>query len=99
MAVTIRIFGLPVVIVARSSLGTINHTLLTLEALRRRMERVAGVIMVGEPNADNREAIEKFGDVRVLAEMPPLDPLDPATLAAWSVAHLDPAGVLLQYLR
>src|SRR6185436_19979821 len=42
--------GLPVFVVARSSLGTINHTLMTLEILRNRTLNVAGVVMVGEPN-------------------------------------------------
>ncbi len=99
MADWIALLGLPVLVAARSGLGTINHTLLTLEALRVRSLRVAGVIMVGEPNPDNREAIEKYGEVQVIAEMPPLNPLDSATLAAWSAAHLDPAGLLLHYLR
>ena len=55
--------GLPVVVVAKTTLGTINHTLLTLEALRRRALDVAGVVMVGHPNAENRSAIERYGDV------------------------------------
>ena len=80
---------LPVLVVARSGLGTINHTLLTLEALQARSLRVAGVMMIGEPNADNRAAIEKYGHVPVVAEMPFLRPLDPGLLGAWSVAHLD----------
>ena len=50
--------ALPVVVVARTALGTINHTLLTLEALRRRRCSVAGVVMVGAPDAENRAAIE-----------------------------------------
>jgi dethiobiotin synthetase len=99
MADWIALLGLQVLVIARSGLGTINHTLLTLEALRARSLRVAGILMIGEPNADNREAIEKYGDVSVVAEMPVLDPLDCATLAAWSKEHLDPAGLLLEYLR
>jgi malonyl-CoA O-methyltransferase len=62
--------GLPVVVVARSTLGTINHTLLTLEALRGRGVEVLGVVMNGPPSASNREAIERYGQVRVLAEIP-----------------------------
>ena len=54
--------GLPALIVARSGLGTINHTLLTIEALRQRRVPVAGVVMVGEPNPENRAAIERFLD-------------------------------------
>jgi dethiobiotin synthase len=51
-----RELNLPVVVVARSTLGTINHTLLTLEALRSRSLCVAGVVMVGESNPDNRSS-------------------------------------------
>ena len=50
--------GLPVLIVARSGLGTINHTLLTLEALRQRELEIEGVILSGEPNLENKRAIE-----------------------------------------
>ena len=89
MADWIAYLALPVLVVARSGLGTINHTLLTLEALQARSLRVAGVMMIGEPNADNRAAIERYGHVPVVAEMPFLRPLDPGLLAAWSVAHLD----------
>ena len=89
MADWIAYLALPVLVVARSGLGTINHTLLTLEALRTRSLRVAGVMMIGEPNADNRAAIEQYGRVPVVAEMPFLRPLDPGLLAAWSVTHLD----------
>jgi dethiobiotin synthase len=88
MADWIASLALPVLVVARSALGTINHTLLTLEVLRARSLRVAGVMMIGEPNADNRAAIEEYGHVPVVAEMPFLKPLDPGLLAAWSVTHL-----------
>jgi dethiobiotin synthase len=91
--------ALPVLIVARSGLGTINHTLLTLEALRTRRLHVAGVVMIGEPNPDNRAAIEQYGRVRVVGEMPVLAPLDPGLLAAWSVTHLDRQALLLEFLR
>lgn len=89
MADWIAYLALPVLVVARSGLGTINHTLLTLEALRARWLRVAGVMMIGEPNAENRAAIEQYGHVPVVAEMPFLTTLDPGLLAAWSVTHLN----------
>jgi dethiobiotin synthetase len=89
MADWIAYLTLPVLVVARSGLGTINHTLLTLEVLQARRLRVAGVMMIGDPNADNRAAIEKYGRVPVVAEMPFLRPLDPGLLAAWSVTHLN----------
>jgi dethiobiotin synthase len=91
--------ALPAVIVARSELGTINHTLLTLEALRARKLCVAGVVMVGEPNRDNREAIEHYGRVSVLGEIPRLNPLDTATVRQWAATKLDPKGHLLEFLR
>jgi dethiobiotin synthase len=91
--------ALPVVVVARSTLGTINHTLLTLEALRARGLRVAGVVMVGEPDADNRVAIESYGRTNVLAELPRLNPLTPTTLEAWAMASLDPGDHLMGLLE
>lgn len=86
---------IPVVVTARSTLGTINHTLLTIEALRRRMMRVAGVIMVGPPDDDeNWLAIEKYGAAEVIAHMPRFDPLTPDALAQWAAAAFDRDGVL-----
>lgn len=78
----IAAIGLPVVIAARSGLGTINHTLLTVEALRRRNAAIAGVVLVGAPNAENRLAIETYGQVRVRAEIPFLPSVDPAAVEA-----------------
>ena len=90
---------LPVIITARSTLGTINHTLLTIEALQRRSIYVAGVVMVGPPNRDNREAIEQYGAVPILGEMPMFDPLTPERLAAWSTTEFDRGNHLLAMLR
>jgi dethiobiotin synthase len=71
---------LPVVLVARSTLGTINHTLLSLEALRRRDLPLAGVVLIGPKTPHNREAIERYGEAEVIAEMPRLDPVNRAAL-------------------
>lgn len=83
--------GLPVVIAARSGLGTINHTLLTIEALRARALAIAGVVLIGPPNIDNQLAIEAHGHVTVIGELSRLDPLTPASLqtAAASIAPGD----------
>lgn len=67
--------GLPVILVARSTLGTINHTLLSLEALRSRNLTVAGVIVNGPNSPHNREAIETFGRAPIIVELPPFEPL------------------------
>lgn len=72
--------ALPILLVARSTLGTINHTMLSLAALRSRGLPVAGVVLNGPPNAGNRVAIERFGQARVLAELPRVDPLDGAAI-------------------
>jgi len=74
--------GLPALVVARSSLGTVNHTLLTLEALRRHGVSVAGVVLNGQLNPANRHSIEHFGKVPVLAELQPLPAVTAATVAA-----------------
>ena len=84
MADLIVILGLPVIVAARSTLGTINHTLLTIEALRARALRIAGVVMIGHGNADNRAAIEHYGNVSVVGEMPCFDPLTRESLQAWA---------------
>ncbi len=74
--------NLPVVIVARSGLGTINHTLLTIEALRRRGVSLAGVIMNGPENTGNRSAIEQYGRIEVLAELPHCEDVNLNTIAS-----------------
>jgi dethiobiotin synthase len=76
-------FNCPIVLVARSTLGTINHTCLSLQALRARNIPVLGVILCGEPNADNRAAIENYGDVEVLAEFPQLQQINEAALQSY----------------
>ena len=63
-------WGLPVLLVARSRLGTINHTLLSLAALRAYGIKVLGVVMNGGSDAVSRRAIERYGKVVVLAEVP-----------------------------
>jgi dethiobiotin synthetase len=72
----------PVVLCARTSLGTLNHTLLSLEALRRRGISVLGVALIGELHADNERTLAEFGGVPILGRLPRLDPLTPQTLEA-----------------
>ena len=72
----IAAWGLPVLLVARSGLGTLNHTLLSLEALERRSIPVLCLVLNGDPHPDNPRTLAAIGGVPVLAELPPLDPLD-----------------------
>ena len=76
----IKYLNLPVLLVARSELGTLNHTFLSLEALRSRKIPVLGVVMNGPKNESNRLAIEKYGNVEILAELEPLEKFDAEAL-------------------
>jgi dethiobiotin synthetase len=71
---------LPVVLCARTSLGTINHSLLSIEALRFRKIDVLGIAFIGEANADTEATICRMGKLRKLGRLPWLSPLDPQTL-------------------
>lgn len=68
--------GLPVLVVARAGLGTVNHTALTVEALRARRLAVAGVILnrtgpVDDPSVPHNAAeIERLTGAPVLASLP-----------------------------
>ena len=105
MADLMRAFGLPVVLVARAGLGTLNHTLLSLEALRARGLRVAGVVLVHAAAdrgarrivADNRRTLARIGRVRILAEFP-FRPSASASPAALARAFARPAARLLAAL-
>ena len=73
---------LPAVLCARTALGTINHSLLSIEALRKRQIDILGVAFIGEANAANEHAICEIGRVRRLGRLPWLSPLTAATLQA-----------------
>lgn len=68
--------GLPLLVVARASLGTVNHTLLTLEAARARALAVAGVVLsravdsTGPEEPTNPDAIATWGRVPILGVFP-----------------------------
>jgi dethiobiotin synthetase len=73
---------LPVVLCARTALGTINHTLLSIEALRARSITLLGIAFIGDEMVDTQKTIAEMGKVRVLGRLPRLDPLTPQALAA-----------------
>lgn len=68
----IKLVGLPLIVVAESGLGTLNHSLLSLEALKSRGFKIAGLILSGPRRWRNKRDIEKWGGAPVLLEMPPL---------------------------
>ncbi len=66
----IQKINLPVIIVTRTTLGTLNHTLMTIEALRKRHISIAGIVLNGEMNEANKQAIIKHGKVKIIGEIP-----------------------------
>jgi len=74
------LWGLPVILCARTGLGTINHSLLSIEALRTRAIPIAGIAFIGDAHAENERIIPILGKVRGLGRLPYIDPLDAGTL-------------------
>lgn len=77
----------PVVLVARTALGTINHSLLSIEALRARGIELLGMAFVGGANEDSEATICQMGKARRLGRLPHLAPLTPETLRAAFAAN------------
>ena len=75
-----RHWGVPVVLCARTGLGTINHTLLSVEALRTRDIPLHGLLFVGDDNPDNIRTIADLSGARVLGRLPWFDTLGADTL-------------------
>ncbi|MDB5697425.1 MAG: dethiobiotin synthase [Alphaproteobacteria bacterium] len=80
-------WGYPAVLVARTTLGTINHSLLSIEALRSRGVPLLGIAFCGEANDDSEATIAALGRVKRLGRLPHLDRLDRASLADAFAAH------------
>ncbi len=79
----LRGLAAPIVLVARSGLGTLNHTLLTLEALESRRLRVVALFLVGPPHPENaRTLAARYPDLP-LFELPQFRAVDPAALDLW----------------
>lgn len=77
----------PVVIVARTALGTINHSLMTIEALRARNISIHGIAFIGDPHQDSQEIICELSGVKNLGRLPHLPLLNAQTLACAFAAN------------
>jgi dethiobiotin synthetase len=88
-------WGVPVVLVASTRLGTINHSLLSVEALKRRRIPILGIAFVGEENADSERTITEMGAVRHLGRLPIVEPLDAASLRVTFAAAFSAADFLI----
>lgn len=90
--------ALPCLLVASSRLGTINHTLLTIEAMRSRDLNLVGVVLSGPENRENRQAIHKFGQVPIIGQIRPIHPLSPENVGR-AARGFDRKALLESYLR
>lgn len=81
-------WGQPVILCARTGLGTINHSLLSIEALRSRGAQLAGIAFIGDPHAENERIIPQLAGVPSLGRLPHLDRLDPVSLKAAFAANI-----------
>ena len=64
----------PVVLCARTGLGTLNHTLLSIEALKHRGIPLLGLALIGDKHEDNERTLVEMGGVPLLGRLPRLDP-------------------------
>jgi len=83
-----------VVLCARTTLGTINHSLLSIEALRSRGIALLGIAFIGEENVESERIIIDMGRARRLGRMPRLEPLTPHALQDAFINHFSVADFL-----
>jgi dethiobiotin synthetase len=89
----------PVVLCARTALGTINHSLLSIEALRARDIELLGIVFIGEANADSEQIIVAMGQVRRLGRLPHLAALSGDSLKAAFADAIDVSDFLQDATR
>ncbi|HMN53666.1 MAG TPA: dethiobiotin synthase [Sphingopyxis sp.] len=82
---------IPVIVCARTGLGTINHSLLTIEALRARGVPIHGLAFLGDAVEDSEAIVARISGARRLGRLPIVDPLTPEGLAAAFAAGFDSA--------
>ncbi len=73
---------IPVILCARTGLGTINHTLLSLEAIWSRRIPLKGIAFIGDENEDNMRTIKEFSNVKILGRLPMMELLSDQSLKA-----------------
>jgi dethiobiotin synthetase len=69
-----------VILVSRNYLGSINHTLLSLEALKQRNITVKGIVIIGERNRESEQIITTIGGCSIIGSVPILENVDSKTL-------------------
>ena len=97
----IKTWKLPVVLVARSGLGTLNHTLLSIEALNKRNIPILGIFLNGPMHLDNPKTLEQFGKVPLIGQLPILPAVTKSALEKeWEKQNLRTTFIeLLEQLK
>ena len=72
---------IPMILCARTKLGTINHTLLSVEAIRSRDIPLLGVAFIGDANDESEQVIAEIGKVKRLGRLPVIEPFVAGRLA------------------
>ncbi len=86
----LKVWDAPIILVARTGLGTLNHTLLSLEALKKRNINIIGIVLNGPPHEDNPKTIEQFGGTQILARLPIFKEVNKNVLSQeWKKQKLD----------
>ncbi len=90
----IQAMNVSTVLVARTNLGTINHTLLSVEAIRSRGISFLGIVFVGDTNLENQQSIVEYAEAPVLGHLPILSPLSPDSIVQLATLIQIPKGRL-----
>lgn len=86
-------WGAPVIVCARTALGTINHSLMSIEVLRARSVPILGIMFIGDAHDENERIIPALGNVPSLGRLPIIPALDAETLAGAMQRHVDIAAI------
>jgi dethiobiotin synthetase len=84
----IQKLNIPVILVSRNYLGSINHTMLSIEALQHRQISIAGIVFNGEPNPATEIFIEKYSQLPVLFRIGDLPEISPKVISKF-VTEMD----------
>ena len=76
----IKKWDIPVILVCKSGLGTLNHTLLSIEALKKRNIKILGLVINGEKHLDNPKTLTEFSGIPIIAEFPYIRKIDSINL-------------------
>jgi len=89
-------YKLPAILASKNYLGSINHTLLSIEVLKNRGIKILGLVINGEPNTASEQYIEQYSKVPIIARMPFFENLDSKAIKAQAAIIKDS---LLQHLE